>query len=174
MSGKLSGAERRKRKARELEEAVKSSKVLAVFLGNKRNEQPTSQLPKPQEDEGELFEQERITKQACGEFEDAHDGDEEDTSSTEEINKACNDAELRHNQGKNSHAVIEFMDLGYKKFEESGTPLVDQHSRELMVKMGADAFRYENFVYPKVPCGSKPIHRGMTKNWLVKRKKSVW
>ena len=154
---KLSGAQNRKRKAKVVEEAKKSSKVLAAFLSVSGK---AEEIPEPSTSTGNTF----------------YPADEDGADSTIE-EKPCDKNESDSDtalpladDSAVANPILVFNDIGFLKFSPSEKPDLDEATKMKMVKMGADAFRNEDATLPKTLCssGAKWIARGMTKSWFHK------
>ena len=129
------------------------------------------------------FKVEETAATADSETESSHDrdthGDEKNGTESEvepcQSSSDSSDPEATESSGNSgdqkqpSHdpAVLVFKDFGYITYNLHD-PCIEKDVKKSIVKEGADAFRHQDAVLPKVPFGTKAIVRGMTQNWFMK------
>jgi hypothetical protein len=119
MNSKLSGAQGRKRRAKDDEDARKSSRLLAAFV-----------IKEPKTDEDATLNLLEVLEMSSdlSDSEDDSDGDGNESPESE------------HPEREDQAAVLVFTDIGYINFTATGTPSVDQKTKERMIEKGASAF----------------------------------
>ena len=179
MSGKLklSGAQGRKRKAKEEEEAKKLRKTMAAFITvNRRNDQ-SGNVDEPN--------QPIMSTTAAAEENDVRDSDfthsSENESEEQTVNKAAASSveDDRPEQAavvtaatEEDDPVLIYKDVGYINFSATGQASIGQLLKEAMVRQGYDCFQNADANFAKEEFGSKATVRGMTQNWFVKQLKN--
>eukprot|EP00731_Ephydatia_muelleri_P011311 Em0006g205a len=158
-TGKLSGAQRRKRKAKAAEEARKSSKLLAAFLKVDKEAEHDDLGSKSANEESEANRMEsEVTSDNINDSDET--SDESEVVAGQEDPKPGPSQLIYHN-----NPIITFGDIGFMSFTAAARPCIDDATKELLVKTGPDAFRNEDATLPRTLSGTKAVARGMTKNW---------
>eukprot|EP00731_Ephydatia_muelleri_P032774 Em0024g318a len=158
-SRKLSGAQRRKRKAKAAEEARKSSKLLAAFLKVDKEAEHDDLGSKSANEESEANRMEsEVTSDNINDSDET--SDESEVVAGQEDPKPGPSQLIYHN-----NPIITFGDIGFMSFTAAARPCIDDATKELLVKTGPDAFRNEDATLPRTLSGTKAVARGMTKNW---------
>ncbi|KAL5497675.1 hypothetical protein EMCRGX_G014194 [Ephydatia muelleri] len=161
-TGKLSGAQRRKRKAKAAEEARKSSKLLAAFLKVDKEAEHDDLGSKSTNEESEAKRMEsEVTSDNINDSDET--SDESEVVAGQEDPKPGPSQLIYHN-----NPIITFGDIGFMSFTAAARPCIDDATKELLVKTGPDAFRNEDATLPRTLSGTKAVARGMTKNWFHK------
>ncbi|KAL5477549.1 hypothetical protein EMCRGX_G024360 [Ephydatia muelleri] len=161
-TGKLSGAQRRKRKAKAAEEARKSSKLLAAFLKVDKEAEHDDLGSKSANEESEAKRMEsEVTSDNINDSDET--SDESEVVAGQEDPKPGPSQLIYHN-----NPIITFGDIGFMSFTAAARPCIDDATKELLVKTGPDAFRNEDATLPRTLSGTKAVARGMTKNWFHK------
>ena len=161
-TGKLSGAQRRKRKAKAAEEARKSSKLLAAFLKVDKEAEHDDLGSKSANEESEAKRMEsEVTSDNINDSDET--SDESEVVAGQEDPKPGPSQLIYHN-----NPIITFGDIGFMSFTAAAKPCIDDATKELLVKTGPDAFRNEDATLPRTLSGTKAVARGMTKNWFHK------
>ena len=159
---KLSGAQRRKRKAKAAEEARKSSKLLAAFLKVDKEAEHNDLGSKSANEESEAKRMEsEVTSDNINDSDET--SDESEVVAGQEDPKPGPSQLIYHN-----NPIITFRDIGFMSFTAAARPCIDDATKELLVKTGPDAFRNEDATLPRTLSGTKAVARGMTKNWFHK------
>ena len=157
-TGKLSGAQRRKRKAKAAEEARKSSKLLAAFLKVDKEAEHDDLGSKSANEESEAKRMEsEVTSDNINDSDET--SDESEVVAGQEDPKPGPSQLIYHN-----NPIITFGDIGFMSFTAAARPCIDDATKELLVKTGPDAFRNEDATLPRTLSGTKAVARGMTKN----------
>ncbi|KAL5517613.1 hypothetical protein EMCRGX_G003195 [Ephydatia muelleri] len=158
-TGKLSGAQRRKRKAKA---ARKSSKLLAAFLKVDKEAEHDDLGSKSVNEESEAKRMEsEVTSDNINDSDET--SDESEVVAGQEDPKPGPSQLIYHN-----NPIITFGDIGFMSFTAAARPCIDDATKELLVKTGPDAFRNEDTTLPRTLSGTKAVARGMTKNWFHK------
>ena len=161
-TGKLSGAQCRKRKAKAAEEARKSSKLLAAFLKVDKEAEHDDLGSKSANEESEAKRMEsEVTSDNINDSDET--SDESEVVAGQEDPKPGPSQLIYHN-----NPIITFGDIGFMSFTAAAKPCIDDATKELLVKTGPDAFRNEDATLPRTLSGTKAVARGMTKNWFHK------
>ena len=203
MSGKLklSGAQGRKRKAKEETEAKKLRKTLAAFMTVKtrqkeddecddENSEPlvpmsTTAAEEKYELESESMhssdndseEEQTVNKAAASSVEGDHPALFHKSSNSNTNNEKINEDEQAVNPvvaagTAEDHPVLVNKDVGFIDFSATGQASIVQLLKEAMVRLGSDCFQNADANFAKEEFGSKAIVRGMTQNWFVKQMKN--
>ena len=161
-TGKLSGAQRRKRKAKAAEEARKSSKLFAAFLKVDKEAEHDDLGSKSANEESEAKRMEsEVTSDNINDSDET--SDESEVVAGQEDPKPGPSQLIYHN-----NPIITFGDIGFMSFTAAARPCIDDATKELLIKTGPDAFRNEDATLPRTLSGTKAVARGMTKNWFHK------
>eukprot|EP00731_Ephydatia_muelleri_P001290 Em0001g1290a len=138
-TGKLSGAQRRKRKAKAAEEARKSSKLLAAFLKVDKEAEHDDLGSKSANEESEAKRMEsEVTSDNINDSDET--SDESEVVAGQEDPKPGPSQLIYHN-----NPIITFGDIGFMSFTAAARPCIDDATKELLA-----------------------VARGMTKNWFHK------
>eukprot|EP00731_Ephydatia_muelleri_P038837 Em0934g1a len=125
-TGKLSGAQRRKRKAKAAEEARKSSKLLAAFLKVDKEAEHDDLGSKSANEESEAKRMEsEVTSDNINDSDET--SDESEVVAEQEDPKPGPSQQIYHN-----NPIITFGDIGFMSFTAAARPCIDDATKELL------------------------------------------
>ena len=174
---KISGAQRRKRKAEQVKEDCKLRKVLESFVKRTvelQDEDTAHHDPEQSSD----HEPESDSYNSVQDIDDVQLQVEVDaTVSLSKSDCATVECVLEGNPNPALVPVsskplvvpvILHKDIGLLEFSPHGRPVIDPDLKEEMLNLGLGYFQNSDAAMPKAAYGAKGIMRGMTRNWFTK------